>query len=78
MVQSLGSTYRSASPTGSTVRGFPIPLWLRIDVRLDEQRTMSSTQLARDERVALCDLLDEVGPDAPTLCADWTPANTPS
>ncbi|SVC93641.1 uncharacterized protein METZ01_LOCUS346495, partial [marine metagenome] len=35
---------------------------------------MSSTQLARDERVALCDLLDEVGPDAPTLCADWTTA----
>lgn len=24
------------------------------------------------ERVALCDLLDELGPDAPTLCAGWT------
>lgn len=27
---------------------------------------------ARDERRALCDLLVEVGPDAPTLCAGWT------
>ena len=26
---------------------------------------------ARDERQALCDLLSEVGPDAPTLCAGW-------
>ncbi|WP_230208172.1 TIGR03085 family metal-binding protein [Microlunatus sp. Gsoil 973] len=26
---------------------------------------------AKDERVALCDLLVEVGPDAPTLCAGW-------
>jgi uncharacterized protein (TIGR03083 family) len=28
--------------------------------------------LARAERAALCDLFDEVGPDAPTLCAGWT------
>jgi uncharacterized protein (TIGR03085 family) len=27
--------------------------------------------LARAERAALCDLLDEVGPDAPTLCEGW-------
>lgn len=33
---------------------------------------MSSAQLARAERASLCDLLDEVGPDAPTLCAGWT------
>ena len=26
---------------------------------------------ARDERRALCDLLLDVGPDAPTLCGDW-------
>ena len=26
---------------------------------------------ARDERVALCALLDKTGPDAPTLCAGW-------
>ncbi|MEW9548597.1 TIGR03085 family metal-binding protein [Nonomuraea sp. NPDC050783] len=26
---------------------------------------------ARDERTALCDLLDRLGPDAPTLCAGW-------
>ena len=28
--------------------------------------------VARAEREALCDLLLEVGPDAPTLCAGWT------
>lgn len=27
---------------------------------------------ARTERAALADLLDEVGPDAPTLCEGWT------
>lgn len=26
---------------------------------------------AKDERSALCDLLDRVGPDAPTLCEGW-------
>jgi len=30
------------------------------------------TSLAQRERAALADLLDEVGPDAPTLCGDWT------
>ena len=27
---------------------------------------------SRDERLALCTLLDKTGPDAPTLCAGWT------
>src|SRR5437764_886442 len=27
---------------------------------------------SRDERRALCALLDEIGPDAPTLCEGWT------
>lgn len=27
---------------------------------------------AREERLALCALLDDVGPDAPTLCDGWT------
>ena len=27
---------------------------------------------AKDERAALCELLSTVGPDAPTLCGDWT------
>lgn len=30
------------------------------------------TSLARTERAALCDLLDGLGPDAPTLCDGWT------
>lgn len=33
---------------------------------------MSATDAARAERLALSDLLLEVGPDAPTLCGDWT------
>jgi uncharacterized protein (TIGR03085 family) len=32
----------------------------------------SSTAPARREREALCALFLEVGPDAPTLCGDWT------
>jgi len=31
-----------------------------------------SLSVARAERAALCDLLDEVGPDRPTLCTGWT------
>ena len=30
------------------------------------------TSLARTERAALADLLDQLGPDEPTLCGDWT------
>ena len=30
------------------------------------------TSTADTERLALCDLLDELGPDAPTLCEGWT------
>src|SRR5690348_13155465 len=26
---------------------------------------------SREERLALCDLLDATGPEAPTLCAGW-------
>jgi uncharacterized protein (TIGR03085 family) len=34
---------------------------------------MSETlSLARRDRIGLCDLLDELGPDAPTLCAGWS------
>ena len=33
---------------------------------------MTATTLARAERHALCDLLIEVGPDAPTLCEGWS------
>ncbi len=33
---------------------------------------MTAAYLARREREALCDLALELGPDAPTLCGDWT------
>jgi uncharacterized protein (TIGR03085 family) len=33
---------------------------------------LSPLPLSRRERAALCDLMDEVGPDAPTLCEGWT------
>jgi len=37
--------------------------------------TSSSPQLADRERAALADLLEELGPDAPTLCAGWDTAH---
>jgi uncharacterized protein (TIGR03085 family) len=33
---------------------------------------VKATDVARQERQELCDLLLEVGPEAPTLCAGWT------
>lgn len=33
------------------------------------------TNYAQTERHALADLFDKVGPDAPTLCGDWTTAD---
>ncbi|MFY9332018.1 MAG: TIGR03085 family metal-binding protein [Candidatus Nanopelagicales bacterium] len=33
---------------------------------------MSAQQFAQSERHSLADLLDELGPEAPTLCAGWT------
>jgi uncharacterized protein (TIGR03085 family) len=38
-------------------------------------RTIAGVSYARDERTALCALLDETGPDAPTLCAGWRTAD---
>ncbi len=35
----------------------------------------SSPSVADSERAALADLLDELGPDAPTCCAGWTTAH---
>jgi uncharacterized protein (TIGR03085 family) len=35
----------------------------------------SGTPFCRRERWALCDLLAEVGPEVPTLCAGWTSAD---
>src|SRR3954464_10471280 len=36
---------------------------------------MSSSSLAQHERTDLADLLDALGPDAPTCCAGWTTAH---
>jgi uncharacterized protein (TIGR03085 family) len=36
---------------------------------------MASTHLAQKERQFLCDLLIELGPDAPTLCEGWRTAD---
>ncbi len=33
---------------------------------------MGEITVAASERRALCDLMDQVGPDAPTLCAGWS------
>src|SRR3954465_10442914 len=37
--------------------------------------TASSLPTAERERAELADLLDELGPDAPTCCAGWTTAH---
>jgi uncharacterized protein (TIGR03085 family) len=37
--------------------------------------TVSSRPLADRERADLADLLDELGPDQPTCCGDWTTAH---
>ena len=42
------------------------------ELRKDSRRIRSTTHFAQAERQALCDLLTEVGPDAPTLCSGWT------
>ncbi|HEX4865254.1 MAG TPA: TIGR03085 family metal-binding protein [Acidimicrobiales bacterium] len=42
------------------------------ELRKEGRRVGSSTHFAQAERRALCDLLLEVGPDAPTLCSGWT------
>jgi uncharacterized protein (TIGR03085 family) len=34
--------------------------------------TIKQVSYSRDERLALCALLEKTGPDAPTLCAGWT------
>jgi uncharacterized protein (TIGR03085 family) len=39
---------------------------------------MTAVPLARRDRLALCDLLDELGPDAPTLDEGWTTADLAS
>ncbi len=36
---------------------------------------MPQVSLAQEERIALCDLLVERGPDAPTLCEGWRTAD---
>jgi uncharacterized protein (TIGR03085 family) len=36
---------------------------------------MVRVTFARDERLAVCDLLDKLGPDQPTLCAGWRTAD---
>jgi len=33
---------------------------------------VSAVNVARNERAALCDLFEELGPDQPTLCEGWT------
>ncbi len=35
-------------------------------------RRVKAIEVARRERQEICDLFSDVGPDAPTLCGDWT------
>lgn len=42
------------------------------ELRKDARRSGFATHFAQSERQALCDLLLEVGADAPTLCSGWS------
>lgn len=42
------------------------------------RRVIAVTDFAQHERKELCDLLDKVGPDAPTLCEGWKTADLAS
>src|SRR5581483_3090843 len=55
--------WSSAFPPGNAVRA----LGSGSQSLYDQQVSYS-----RRERLALCDLLDKTGPDAPTLCEGWT------
>ena len=45
------------------------------ELRADARGPGHAAHFAQSERQALCDLLLEVGPEAPTLCAGWTTAD---
>jgi uncharacterized protein (TIGR03085 family) len=47
----------------------------RQDVSVKRPSGWPFTSVARAERDALCDLLEELGPDAPTLCEGWATAD---
>jgi uncharacterized protein (TIGR03085 family) len=51
---------------------------VRIESALLPSESMTAVPLARRDRLALCDLLDELGPDAPTLDEGWTTADLAS
>jgi uncharacterized protein (TIGR03085 family) len=44
----------------------------RTDINLRPPYYDQQVSFSRQERRALCDLLDRTGPDAPTLCEGWT------
>jgi hypothetical protein len=50
----------------------PFPPYDQIVRRANGIRILGVVSIADTERAALCDLLDELGPDAPTLCEGWT------
>jgi uncharacterized protein (TIGR03085 family) len=43
-------------------------------VNAEEPEPVTASYPARAERLALCDLLSELGPEAPTLCEGWNTA----
>jgi uncharacterized protein (TIGR03085 family) len=45
---------------------------IRAVPRLSRPRSWPFTSVAESERAQLCDLLELLGPDAPTLCEGWT------
>ena len=68
--QGWGRIVAGERPTGKSARSFPLP----VAGRDHSLRSVNMTGLLFDavEREQLCDLFDEVGPQAPTLLDPWT------
>ena len=68
--QGWGRIVAGERPTGKSARSFPLP----VAGRDHSLRSVNMADLLFDaiEREQLCDLLDELGPQAPTLLDPWT------
>lgn len=65
-----GTTYRTAMERAQRVLLQSELISAGLDRKDDV--TMGGSTVAADERRALCELMEQVGPDAPTLCEGWT------
>src|SRR6185437_21116 len=63
------SRFSRAAMAGSSIDS---PHFVETSARVAMTPRIGGVSYSRDERRALCALLDKTGPDAPTLCEGWT------